>query len=144
MRACEPLSYGHLSIMDKSLDLIGVRFRGVPLHIHGVPIHHLYLHPSVFGDTVVPHGLLDSGLESGQSGPQDIGMWAWQHGCTGMYMLMYSRYTVEPPNNGHIGSRPFVCCREVSLSGRLTHNLVQPLSTLLLKHFSGHNLASAI
>jgi len=27
----------------------------------------VYLHPSVFGDTVVPHGLLDSGLESGQS-----------------------------------------------------------------------------
>ena len=43
------------------------------------PIHHVYLHPSVFGDTVVPHGLLDSGLESGQSGTQDIGMWEWQH-----------------------------------------------------------------
>ena len=51
-------------------------------------------------------------------------------------------YTVEPLNNGRIGSRPFVRCREVSLSGRLTHNLVQPLSTLyrlLFKHFSGHN-----
>ena len=43
------------------------------------PIHHVYLHPSVFGDTLVPHGLLDSGLESGQSGTQDIGMWEWQH-----------------------------------------------------------------
>ena len=54
-------------------------------------------------------------------------------------------HTVEPPNNGHIGSRPFVRCREVSLSGRLTHNLDLPLRTLyrlLLKHFSGHtNLA---
>ena len=43
------------------------------------PIHRVYLHPSVFGDTVVPHGLLDSGLESGQSGTQGIGMWEWQH-----------------------------------------------------------------
>ena len=44
---------------------------------------------------------------------------------------------MEPPNNGHIGSRPFVRCREVSLAGRLTHNLVLPLTTLyrlLLKH----------
>ena len=51
-------------------------------------------------------------------------------------------YTVEPPNNGHIGSTPFVRCREVSLSGRLTHNLVLPIRTIyrpLLKHFSGHN-----
>ena len=52
------------------------------------PIHHVYLHPSVFGDTVVPHGLLDSGLESGQSGPQDIGMWEWQHEYTVTYMFV--------------------------------------------------------
>ena len=45
---------------------------------------------------------------------------------------------MEPPNNGHIGSRPFVHCREVSLSGRLTHNLVLLLIILyrlLLKHW---------
>ena len=61
-----------------------------------------------------------------------------------IHLYIHTQYcsTVEPPNNGHIGSRPFVRCREVSLSGRLTHNLVLPLSTiyqLLLKHFSGHN-----
>ena len=72
-------------------------------------------------------------------------------GCTcicGVQRVYMYMYTVEPPNNGRIGSRPFVRCREVSLSGRLAHNLVLPLSTiyqLLLKHFSGHNnLAWAI
>ena len=45
-------------------------------------------------------------------------------------MIYPQYYTVEPPNNGHIGSRSFVRCREVSLSGRLTHNLDLPLRTL--------------
>ena len=44
-----------------------------------------------------------------------------------------------------LGAGLFFHCREVPLSGRLTHNLVLPLSTLyrlLLKHISGHsNLA---
>ena len=32
----------------------------------------------------------------------------------------YHEYTVELPNNGHIGSRDLVLCREVVLTWRLT------------------------
>ena len=41
-------------------------------------------------------------------------------------IVSVDKYTVEPPNNGHIGSRPFVCCREVSLSGRLIQTWFYP------------------
>lgn len=46
------------------------------------------------------------------------------------FIKYWSPNTMEPLNNSHIGSSPFVYCRGVSLSGRLTHNLVITLSTL--------------
>ena len=70
-------------------------------------------------DHVSTHYILYSNTSGGH---------ATKASCASAYDLV--RITVEPPNNGHIGSRPFVRCREVSLSRRLTHSLDLPLSTL--------------